>query len=174
MKYLSLVIIALGICLTACRHNDGPQMEVNMQIYEQFVPANVMFSLSDTEFKDKIKPWYDKKVIVNSVEELPADPLGFNESYYKINFKDQTLLIYYDVHNYDVVSHSNRYYRNTVDRTYNWMISLGINGTIDKGEEVERAIFSRYAILVPKLPENADVNIWSSLINHDFDWGWDD
>lgn len=174
MKYLSLVIIALGICLTSCRYNDGPQMEVNMQIHEQFVPANVMFSLSDTEFKDKIKPWYDKKVIVNSVEELPADPLGFNESYYKINFKDQSLLIYYDVHDYDVVSYSNRYYRNTVDRTYNWVIMLGVNGTIDNGEDGERAIFSRYAILVPKLPENADVRIWSSLINHDFDWGWDD
>lgn len=171
MKYLSLLIIAIGLCLTSCNHNDGPALEVNIAINEQFVPGNVIFSLSDTEFKDKIKPWYNKKVVVNSAQELPADPLGFNESYYKIDFKNHTLLIYYDIHDYNVVSYSNRYYRNTVENTYNWTIMLGISGTIADGEEGARAIFSRYAVLVPKLSENAEVKIWNSLVDHNFDWG---
>lgn len=173
MKYLSLILIALSLCITACNHNNEPPVEVNLPIREQFVPGNIIFDMSDTEFKDKVKPWMNKQVVVNSKEEIPDDPFGFQESYYKINFAENTLLLCYQIHDYDIVSITNRYYRNTVENTYNWSIVLGISGLINDDEEKEKAIISRYAILVPKLPADANVRIWHGLVNHNWDWDKD-
>ena len=170
MKYLSILIFAIGLCVTSCHHKGEPPLEINLSIVEQFVPGNVRFSMSDAEFKGKIKPWINKKIIVNSVDELPADPLGFNESFYKINFRNYTMLIYYDLHDFNVVSYSNRYFRETVDGTYNWSISLGVSGRINDGDEWHDAIVSRYAILVSKLPDDVDVRIWTGVYDKNWDW----
>ncbi len=171
MKYLSLIIIAFSIFITACNHNNQPPTTVNLPINEQFLPMNVEFNMSDTEYKQQTRPWWDKGVVVNSSEEIPNDPFGFQESYYKINFKNNTLLLYYQIHDYNVVSITNMFYRNTVENTYNWSINLGISGDINEGDKIEKAIISRFAILVPKLPTDANVKFWHGLRDHN--WNWD-
>ncbi len=173
MKYLSLILIALSFCLTACNNNNEPPTEVNLPIREQFIPGNVIFSMSDTEFKDKVKPWFNKQFVVNSVEEIPNDPLGFPESYYKIDFKENTLLLCYQINDYNTVSVTNRYYRNMVENTYYWCINLGVSGDINNGDNKDQAIISRYAILVPKLPIDADVKIYFGITDHNWDWDKD-
>lgn len=171
MKHLSILFIALTLCLAACNKNNEPPVEVQLPIREAFLPENVLFDYSDKDFLNRLKDWNNKKVVVNSVDEIPNDPIGFNESYYKIDFTDQTMLLYYMVHDYDVVSYNNIYFRNTVENTYNWTISLGVNGEINEDDNVEKLIFSRYAILVKKLPDNADIIIWKNISDHS--WSWD-
>ncbi len=109
MKYLSLFLIALSLCLNACTHNDEPPTQVNLSIRQEFLPCNVIFSISDYEFKDNIKPWLNKQLVVNSVDEIPNDPIGFTGSYYKINFKENTLLLAYQINDYNVISVTNCY-----------------------------------------------------------------
>ena len=170
MKHLTILFVLLILCLPACNKNSEPPLEVKLPISEEFVPANVIFDYSDKDFLNKLKEWNNKKVVVNSVEEMPDDPLGFNEYFYKINFSDQTLLLYYQLHDYDVVSYENIYYRNTKENNYNWTIYLGINGEINDEDNIEKLIISRYAILVKKLPDNADVCIWQSISDHSISW----
>ncbi len=146
-------------------------MEVNLPINTQYLPSGVIFDVTDADFKETVKPWLNKKLIVNSVDEMPDDPLGFNESYYKINFNNNTLLLYYDLDFYNIVSYQNRYYRNNIEKSYYWSIQIGINGKLNEDDNnIEKVIFSRYALLVPKLPENADVNVYISLTDHNWDW----
>lgn len=172
MKHLNIAMIFITLCLAACNKSNEPPVEVPLPIWEEFVPGNVIFDYSDKDFLNKLKDWSNKKVVVNSTDEIPNDPLGFNDAYYKINFSDQTLLLYYQLHDYDVVSYRNIYYRNTLENTYNWTISLGINGEINDEDNIEKLIISRYAILVKKIPDNADIIIWQSIQNHN--WSWSD
>ena len=171
MRYLSLVLIAVSLFLAACNKNEETSTVVDLPIREQFVPGNIVFDMSDTEFKDKVRPWVNRELIVNSEDEIPDDPFGFPESYYKINFTENTLLLCYDIHDYNVVSVTNWYYRYTIDNTYSWCINLGVSGKINEGEEREKAIISRYAILVRKLPADAKVKIYYGLLDHNWDWG---
>lgn len=171
MKYLSILLIALSFCLTACNNNDEPPIEVNLPITTQYLPTGVIFENSDKEFRAKIKPFVNTKWIVNSVDELPNDPLGFSENYYKIGFSNHTLLLFYDIDIYNLVSYQNRYFRNTVENTYNWSILFGISGKLNEDDSnIEKLFFARYALLVPKLPDNADVKIQTSIIDHNWDW----
>ncbi len=170
MRYLSLLLIALSFCLTACNHNEEPPTQVNLPIRQEFLPINVIFSMSDSEFKDKIKPWLNKQMVVNSIEELPNDPIGFTGSYYKINFKENTLLLAYQINDYNVISVTNRYYRNRIENTYNWSINLGVSGGIGDDEEDDKAMISRYAILVRKLPGDGTGKIYYGLSVYRWDW----
>lgn len=170
MKYLSLILFAFSLLLTSCNHSDEPPMTINLPIREQFVPCNLAFKKSDTELAQQLRPWYKMRLIVNSKSELPEDPFGFAESFYRINYSDNTLLLYYDIAQYNIVSYSNLYYKNTVENTYNWSMNLGISGLLNEDDEVENLVLSRYAILVPKLPADADVVMWQSLVDHNWDW----
>ncbi len=61
--------------------------------------------------------------------------------------------------------------RNNIEKSYYWSIQIGINGKLNEDDNnIEKVIFSRYALLVPKLPENADVNVYISLTDHNWDW----
>lgn len=170
MKYLSLILIALSFCLTACNNNDEPVINGFIPIHQDFLPGSVIFEVNDTEFRDKIKGWNNEKVIVNSIEELPNDPLGFTESYSKINFSDQTLLLYYQTHSYDIVSYSSSMIKNNQEQLYDWVIRLGTGGDINFGDDLERLVFTRYAILIPKTPvTTSDLRVVFSV----FDLNWD-
>ena len=83
MRYLSLVLIAVSLFLAACNKNEETSTVVDLPIREQFVPGNIVFDMSDTEFKDKVRPWVNRELIVNSEDEIPDDPFGFPESYTK-------------------------------------------------------------------------------------------
>ncbi len=169
MKYLSVILITLCICLAGCSKNEPPT-EVRLTIREQFIPENLKFSTADNELKEKIKPWSNKEMVVNSTDEIPEDPIGFAESFYKINFSNNTLLLCYFVHDYNVVSVNNYYYKNTIEKTFNWSINLGISGRLNEDDIIEDAYLSRYAILVPKIPSDSKVIIWHGLTDHNWDW----
>lgn len=170
MKYLGVFMMALTLCLSACRHSGEPLTEIDMPINSQFIPEGVKFSENDTEFLEKCKPWNNKIVMVNSVDELPDDPLGFNEGYRNLSFSNQTLIIYYLFHDYNIMSCRSRLYKNVPEDTVNWSITLGIGGDIDVSDEY--LMFTRFAILVPKMAYNPDLKVWLGI--ESFNWSWDD
>ena len=167
MKHLTFLLITLALCLTGCNNHDETPYETILPINESFLPTDVVISKSDSEFKEVYRKWNGKTVLVNSIDELPEDPIGFDSAYSKISFADQTLILYYAAHRYEVLSYRNRFYRNNVEKTINWAIVLGISGEIDGEDEF---IFTRYAILVPKMPEGVEPLIWFSITDHNWDW----
>ncbi len=169
MRHLTLLLLGVIFCLTSCHNNeDEPNYEFDATINLVYVPAGITFEKSDTEFLNKCRPWDDKFVIVNSSDELPADPLGFNDHYDKINFSDQTLLIYYSIHNYRVVTCRNVLTKNIRDNVYNWLLNLGIENKIEGASD--KLTISRYAILVPKITQNDRVKVNYTLTALDFNW----
>ena len=172
-KYISIVITVLMLCFCSCNHHNEPPMEVGLPINKSFLPATVQFERSDTEFYDKCREWDNKLIRVDSPEELPADPLGFSDIYRNLSFKDQTLLIYYDIHFWDIKSCDYMFRRNTVEKNYNWGLSLGVVNIVFEGDEIpETCYFTRFAILVRKLPEDAEILVWNSIddLDNTFDW----
>lgn len=92
---------------------------------------------------------------------MPNDPMGFSEAYHKINFKESTLLIKYVLHSYTMETYSNRYYRNTKENSYNWTINVGTASDTDI--DTDNMWLTRFAILVRKLPTDAQVKTWFGL-----------
>jgi len=170
VKYISAVLVALCAMFCSCdRNNDEPSAETALQIVESYVPATVVFYSDDSEWIDKIKKWPDKRFVVNDLSELPDDPLGFSNAYNGINFRDYTLLIAYDIRDWPIDTYRVRYYRDNVKGTYNWSIHLGTS-TVPDGSS-EQLYFSRYAILVRKLPADAEITVWFSM--GALNWGWE-
>lgn len=168
MKYLSLLIIALGLCLSSCSSNDEPKADVQVNIYDSFIPASIILNRTDTELIEECKKFSSQTFIVNSKEELPQDPFGTDETFSKIGYNNQSLLICYQVHSYDIISYDNKFIKNNTEKTYDWNVTLGING--DKVDSFEQLIFTRYAILVPKLPQNAQLKVWFGVRSYSWDW----
>lgn len=172
MKYLNLLLVALVFILPACNNNDEPIPFKNIPVIESFLPVTVIFKESDTEFRDRIKGWNNEKIVVNSSSELPDDPLGFTGYYSKINYKDYTLLLYYAVHTYDMISYRSNVINNTSEKSYDWKIILGAYGDLNNGEKVERLAFTRYAVLVGKIPAT-ESNLKITLSVTDHNWSWE-
>lgn len=169
-KYISAVLVVLCAMFCSCnRHEDEPSGETTLHIVESYVPGTVVFYPDDSEWIDKIKGWPDKKFIVNDLSELPDDPLGFSNAYNGINFRDYTLLITYAIRDWPIDTYGVRYYRDNIKGTYNWTIRLGTSTRPD--ESPEQWYFTRYAILVNKLPADADVTVWISM--RALNWEWD-
>ncbi len=159
---------AIGVTFSSCNKNDEPPSEVNLPIIRQYLPVTVQFAADDAEWKKKIKGWANRKVIVNNLEELPEDPIGFSAAYKGVNYNDYTLLITYSVEDWDIETYDNRFYRDNVEKTYNWTIGLGTS--TPPSDSPEQLYFTRYAILVKKLPQDATLNIWFSYRALDWDW----
>lgn len=168
MKQISLIVFIMTLLLSSCGHDDPPA-SVEIPIYDSFVPASIVVNRDDTVLVEECRDWTRKSFVVTSVEEIPDDPFKSTQSFSKIGFSDQALLIYYDVHSYDVLSCSNKYIRNNTDKTYEWTINLGING--DAVDSFNQLILTRYAILVPKLQKNYQLKVWSGV--KDYNWNWD-
>lgn len=170
MKYLNLILIALCLCFTACNSNDEPIPNSSIPIYESYLPGNVIFEVNDTEFRDKIKGWNNEMFIVNSLDELPNDPLGLPESFSKINFTDKTLLVYYNVHTYDIVAYESQIIKNNTEGQYDWIIRLVTSGDLNYSDEIERMAITRYAILIPKTSVTiSNLRVIFSVYDHDWD-----
>ncbi len=167
MKYIYLLVTALTMALCACNNNDEPVAERNLPISRNYLPTTVTFSPDDKEMTDKLKGWADRQIIVNSLSELPDDPLGFSEAYTSINFSESTLLLNYNVHDWTIDTYRNRYYLDK-DGVYNWSINIGTATKLD--DPTTRLYFTRYAILVNKLPEDKDVRVWLALGSLNWDW----
>lgn len=170
MKYLNLFILSLGLLLCSCNRNNDVPTETLMSITQQYLPATVVFQQSDKDFLDKAIELHDKKFIINSLSELESDPFGFSDAYRGIDFDNYTLLIIYKLHDWVIDTYRNRYYRNNLDKTYNWAILVG-SSTVP-GEPVDDTLyFTRFAILVNKVPQDTDVVMWLSL--GALNWGWE-
>lgn len=159
---------AIGVTFSSCNKNDEPPSEINLPIIRQYLPVTVQFAADDNEWKEKIKGWANKKVIVNVAAELPDDPLGFSAAYKGVDFSDYTLLITYDVRDWEMETYDNRYYRDNVEKSYNW--TIGIGTSTPPSDNPEQMYFTRYAILVKKLPQDATLNIWFSHRALNWDW----
>lgn len=165
---LVALLPAMGVTLTSCNNNDEPPSEVNLPIIRQYLPVTVQFAADDAEWKEKVKGWTNKKVIINSPTDLPDDPIGFSAAYKGVNFNEYALLVTYSVEDWEIETYDNRYYRNNVKKTFNWTIGLG--ASMPYGDNPEQLYFTRYAILVKKLPADATLNIWFSYRALDWDW----
>ena len=162
MRYLSILILAFSLILCSCNHNE-PALEIVLPIYETYVPATIEVNtkgMDEEQKRNLIHLVNTNHHIVNSAAELPDDPIGFSEAYNKINFKNRTLLIKYMLHDYSIDTYNNRYYRNTKENSYNWMVNIGAS---NPDVDTENTLLTRFAILVNKLPADADLKSWYGL-----------
>lgn len=169
MKYYISVLIAFSLALGSCNRNNDLPTETQLSIMESYLPVSAQFQKSDKEFVESIKEFVYKNCIINDLSELPDDPLGFSPAYSHINFNEYTLLIFYEIHRWNIDSYRNRYYRNNIEGTNNWIVYIGTSTTPDD-EMVDRYYFTRFAILVKKIPANIDVKFWYSLQSLNSDW----
>ena len=162
MKYLTLLILSLRILLNSCNNNEPP-LEIRLPISEVYVPVSVEFNEKEISQEDKSQLIHlvNNQFVINDVSEIPDDPLGLNDifgvAFDKVNFNEYTLLIKYIINDWTIDSYNNYYYRNTQENTYNWSINIGT------ASDTERYRFTRFAILVKKLPTDAKVVIWQGL-----------
>ncbi len=169
MRNIAIVLYSICILLCACNRNDDtPPTEINLSIAENYMPSTVPFQVSDTEWIEKIKDWDNKQLIVNSTSEMPNDPLGFSDAYKNINFNTYSLLITYDIHNWPIDTYKNRYYWDNIEKSYNWAICIKTATVPDNS--AEEWYFTRYSILVKKLPTDANIKIWFSLGALNWEW----
>lgn len=161
MKYLSLLLLTVSLILSSCNHNE-PALEIVFPISETYVPSSIELpnSLDEEQKRNIFHLVNNNPHIVNNADELPNDPIGFSEAYNKINFKNSTLLITYMLHDYTIDTYNNRYYRNTKENSYNWMINIG---SASSNLDTDNTTLTRFAILVKKLPEDANVKSWFGL-----------
>lgn len=157
----SLIGLVALFCLGACSKNDEVPAETALSIVESYLPCTVSFNSSDSEWMDKVNGWRGKEFVVNNPTELPDDPIGFSDAYTKVNFNEYTLLLQYQVHRWKIDTYRTRYYINNIEGTYNWTISVGTSTVPD--DNAEPLYFTRYAILVHKLPKDAKLQMWFSL-----------
>lgn len=161
MKYLNYIIIIFSLILCSC-DNYEPDSEIELPITTAFIPFSIEIDLNDMDEmqREQINYLTTRAHIVNNILELPEDPIGQNETFKKINYQDNTLLILYIMHYWAIDTYSNRFYRYTKDNTYNWIVKLG---TLSEGNnKPDKILLTRFAILVKKLPENAELKTWYS------------
>lgn len=161
-----------AILCCAC-HKNEPPVEVRINIAEQYIPATLTFDKQDTQTLEKCRELYLKHFVVRSADEFPDDPLGFSAAYSNINFKDYDLLVFYYMRPAPCITYSNRYFRNTVENSYNWHLSIGIDDSDYDYETGTTRYFTRFAIEVRKIPENAEVKVQYSESITSIDW-WTD
>lgn len=168
MKHLITFILSL-LLLCSCNNNEEPSTETVLPISKHYQPCASEFNIRDTEWVDKIKEWAEKKYVVNDLSELPNDPLGFSDSYTSVDFKEYTLLITYNLHNWNIDTYRNRYYFDNIEKIYEWAICIETSTIPD--DNTETWYFTRYAILVKKLPQDTKIKMWFLLgaINWDFE-----
>ncbi|MDE6280105.1 MAG: hypothetical protein K2M05_09060 [Paramuribaculum sp.] len=167
MKHLVIIFLALSIALCSCNRHNEPPLETEFIISRQYLPVSIDVDKSNQELYDKIKDLSKSNFIVNSADELPDDPFGFNEAYTHVNFNDYTLLLHYEMHRWRIDTYRNRFYRDNRENTINWMIRVDSS----QFDESEPILFTRFAILIRKLPEDVDLKIWVSLGALNWDWG---
>lgn len=163
MKYLSVLLLTLSLMLSSCNNNDEPDSEIALPISETYLPTSIEFNIMgiDEEQKHEFIHLVNNEYIINDASELPDDPIGFSYAYHKINFKENTLLLKYVLHDYTIDTYSNRYYLDTKENSYNWIVGIGTAS--DSDIDTDDMSFTRFAILVKKLPADAHVKSWLGL-----------
>ena len=168
MKYIIAVMLALSMLLSSCHKENEPMGETLLPVEQSYLPATTVFRTDDKEWVDKIKDYAGKEFIVNSKAEMEQDPFGFSNAYNGIDFDSYTLLLAYQIHDYAIDTYVNRYYFDNVERSYNWMIRVGTGSK--PGESSDECYFTRYSILVKKIPADAEVKIQYVVGALNWDW----
>lgn len=165
MKYLSFLLIAFSVLFCSCNKNDEPALNIELPIISVFIPETIDINKTEIDEQERaeIMNLVNNQHIINDVSEVPNDPIGKNEVFYNINYKEQTLLIMYHFKMWPIITYNNQFYRNTQENTYNWVVKLGTTSDFD--EDSDTVQLTRFAILVRKLPLNAEVKTWYSLTN---------
>lgn len=163
MKRLGLLVSLTILLLCSCHNNREPDLEIELPINAAFIPVTIEINKNDIDEQEReeIKNLVNGKHIVNDLSELPNDPIGQTEAFNNIDFENQTLLIMYLYKRWTFSTYSNRFYRNTQENSYNWVVQLGMATEYDEDSELVR--LTRFAILVRKLPANAEMQTWYSL-----------
>lgn len=154
-------MITLLVC--SCNNNKEPDLEIELPINSVFIPATIEINRAemDEQEREEIMNLVYNKHIVNDISELPNDPIGQNEAFYKINYQENTLLLMYIYHIWPIDTYANRFYRDTDDDSFNWVVKIGITPANEDDTEIIQ--LTRFAILVRKLPADAVIETWSSL-----------
>lgn len=172
MKYLSVVMLLLGLALCACNNNDEPVSETNLPIVETFIPVSVEFNVNDfdQEQKRQLVHLVNNEHVVNSDSEIPDDPVGLNDAFGvafgNVDFNENTLLIKYLLNDYSIEAFRYRYYLNNEDNSYNWAVNVGAV-SIPGSETSDLTRLTRFAILVKKLPADAKIKSWFGMTKLD-------
>ena len=161
-------MLLVGVLLCACNRHSEPPVETMWPIQETYMPCSIEFDKSDIDFLTTCREWEDKNFIVNDVAELPNDPLGFNETYRNISYKNYSLVLVYRLHRWSIDTYRCSFMRNNVEITFNWTLTVGSNNFDPQG--TNKVIITRFAITVKKLPEDIDLNIGWQYVDHGFDW----
>lgn len=162
MKHIGSLILMIALLLCSCNNNTS-DLEIELPINSVFIPASIAINKADLddEQRNEIMNLVNNNHIVNDISEVPNDPIGQNEAFHHINFDEYTLLIMYFFKSYSIDTYSNRFYKNTEENTFNWVVRIGtFTDSEDYGEDIN---LTRFAILVKKLPADADVITWRSL-----------
>lgn len=161
MKQLVYLTIITALLLCSCNNNNEPDLEIELPINSVFIPVTIKINKNDIDEQEReeIMNLINTKHIVNDASEVPSDPIGQNKAFYNINYNEQTLLIMYLYKRWTFETYSNRFYRNTKENSYNWVLRLGMTMDDDDTEFVQ---LTRFAILVRKLPADTDVQTWYS------------
>lgn len=162
MRNLTILLVSLCAFLSSCNHNDPP-LKVNLQINREYLPSTISIdSESLTEEQRKVLfGLVNNKHVINDLSELPSDIIPFGESFRSVNFKEQTLLLQYTLHDWSIDTYSNSFYRNTEEKSYNWVVSIGTSSNLD--EDTDNLYLTRFAILVQKLPADVSLHTWLGL-----------
>lgn len=169
MKYYIALLSIILVMLGGCNHNEEPPTEVALGISQQFLPVTKEFSKNYSEFAEQAKEFDEINLIVNSVEELPDDPLGFSNAYRKIDYDNYTLFLAYRIYRWNYEAYTNWFYRNRLENCYYWQMHLrGIN-VPDPDSDIRT--FNRFAIVVRKLPADANIK-FETVIGSIGSSGW--
>lgn len=153
----------MTLLLCACNNNKEPDLEIEFPISVAFDPASIEINKDEIDEQERAEIMYlvNNKHVVNDISELPSDPIGQDDAFYRIDYQANTLLIMYIYHWWVIDTYTNRFYRNTSDNSYNWVVRLGI--TPDDDNTAETVRLTRFAVVVRKLPSEAKIETWSSL-----------
>lgn len=163
MKKLGFLILMVSLMFCSCNNNNDPDLEIELPIYAVFMPATIELNKADISEQERaeIMKLVNNTHVVNDISEIPNDPFVKNDVFDCVNFNEQTLLIIYHFKSWTIETYSNRFFRNTQENSYNWVVRIGTGPVND--EPTETVQLTRFAILVRKLPPDADVKTWYSL-----------
>ena len=54
MKYLTILVLFVGILMCSCNKNDEPPVETVLSVSESYLPCTVSFYTNDTEWMEKL------------------------------------------------------------------------------------------------------------------------
>lgn len=151
---------AMLVC--SCNKNNEPDLTVELPINSVFIPVTIDVNTDeiDEQEREEIMNLMNNKHIVNSFSEIPDDPIGHNEALYNVDYNEETVLIMYLFKKWTIDTYSSRFYRDTKENSYNWVVKIGTTAEFEDNPVVQ---LTRFAIAVRKLPPGANVQTWYSL-----------